>query len=105
MKVGFGILLIYLSRRGFFSFKKMFIVSTSIFSLLKAKSIINFLIFLGGRGWRKGSNALQEGYGTAAALSEQGIYLAASMYRPVLQVYMFYSFIIYTLNYVNAVVS
>ncbi|KAJ0102483.1 hypothetical protein Patl1_06037 [Pistacia atlantica] len=30
-------------------------------------------------------NVLQEGYGTAAILPEQGIYLAASIYRPVLQ--------------------
>ena len=29
---------------------------------------------------------LQEGYGSAAVLPEQGIYLAASIYRPVLQV-------------------
>ncbi|XP_020274192.1 exocyst complex component SEC8 isoform X2 [Asparagus officinalis] len=38
-----------------------------------------------GQGWRKGSNAQQEGYGTSAVLPEQGIYLAASVYRPVLQ--------------------
>ncbi|XP_058072108.1 exocyst complex component SEC8 [Magnolia sinica] len=38
------------------------------------------------RGWRRGgSNVLQEGYGTAALLPEQGIYLAASIYRPVIQ--------------------
>ncbi|KAK9168623.1 hypothetical protein Syun_000763 [Stephania yunnanensis] len=38
------------------------------------------------QGWsRKGPNVLQEGYGTAAVLPEQGIYLAASVYRPVLQ--------------------
>ncbi|CAL5404367.1 unnamed protein product [Camellia sinensis] len=38
------------------------------------------------QGWgRRGSNVLQEGYGTAAVLPEQGIYLAASVYRPVLQ--------------------
>ncbi|KAH7835066.1 hypothetical protein Vadar_022580 [Vaccinium darrowii] len=38
------------------------------------------------QGWsRRGPNVLQEGYGTAAVLSEQGIYLAASVYRPVLQ--------------------
>ena len=29
---------------------------------------------------------LQEGYGSAAVLPEEGIYLAASIYRPVLQV-------------------
>lgn len=40
------------------------------------------------QGWsRKGPNVLQEGYGTAAILPEQGIYLAASIYRPVLQVW------------------
>lgn len=40
------------------------------------------------QGWSKrGSNVLQEGYGTAAILPEQGIYLAASIYRPVLQVW------------------
>lgn len=39
------------------------------------------------RGWgRKGTNVQPEGYGTAAVLPEQGIYLAASVYRPVLQV-------------------
>ncbi|KAF9625142.1 hypothetical protein IFM89_019356 [Coptis chinensis] len=38
------------------------------------------------QGWsRRGPNVLQEGYGTAAVLPEQGIYLAASIYRPVLQ--------------------
>lgn len=38
------------------------------------------------QGWsRKGPNALKEGYGTATVLPEQGIYLAASVYRPVLQ--------------------
>ncbi|XP_011031678.1 PREDICTED: exocyst complex component SEC8-like isoform X1 [Populus euphratica] len=38
------------------------------------------------QGWnRKGPNVLQEGYGSAAVLPEQGIYLAASVYRPVLQ--------------------
>ena len=29
---------------------------------------------------------VQEGYGSAAVLPEQGIYLTASVYRPVLQV-------------------
>ncbi|KAK6929163.1 Exocyst complex component Sec8, N-terminal [Dillenia turbinata] len=38
------------------------------------------------QGWsRRGSNVLKEGYGSAAVLPEQGIYLAASLYRPVLQ--------------------
>ncbi|XP_022134188.1 exocyst complex component SEC8 [Momordica charantia] len=37
-------------------------------------------------GWsRKGPSASQEGYGSAAVLPEQGIYLAAAIYRPVLQ--------------------
>lgn len=38
-----------------------------------------------GQGWRRGSNVQQEGYGSAAVLSEEGIYLAASIYRPLLQ--------------------
>ncbi|KAK4756090.1 hypothetical protein SAY87_009847 [Trapa incisa] len=38
------------------------------------------------QGWnRRSSNTLQEGYGSAAVLPEQGIYLTASVYRPVLQ--------------------
>ncbi|KAH7547856.1 hypothetical protein JRO89_XS14G0027800 [Xanthoceras sorbifolium] len=38
------------------------------------------------QGWsRRGPNVLQEGYGSASVLPEQGIYLAASIYRPVLQ--------------------
>ncbi|OVA17997.1 Sec8 exocyst complex component specific domain [Macleaya cordata] len=37
------------------------------------------------QGWRRGPNVQQEGYGTAAVLPEQGIYLAAAIYRPVLQ--------------------
>ncbi|KAI4332406.1 hypothetical protein L6164_017316 [Bauhinia variegata] len=38
------------------------------------------------QGWnRRGPNVSQEGYGSAAVLPEQGIYLAASIYRPVLQ--------------------
>eukprot|EP00262_Sarcandra_glabra_P014354 TRINITY_DN4195_c0_g1_i1.p1 TRINITY_DN4195_c0_g1~~TRINITY_DN4195_c0_g1_i1.p1 ORF type:complete len:1080 (+),score=210.22 TRINITY_DN4195_c0_g1_i1:352-3591(+) len=36
------------------------------------------------QGWRRAPN-VQEGYGTAAILPDQGIYLAASIYRPVLQ--------------------
>lgn len=40
------------------------------------------------QGWnKKGTNVLKEGYGTGGLLPEQGIYLAASVYRPVLQVY------------------
>ncbi|ESQ49029.1 hypothetical protein EUTSA_v10019960mg [Eutrema salsugineum] len=38
------------------------------------------------QGWgKRAPNASQEGYGSAAVLPEQGIYLAASIYRPVLQ--------------------
>lgn len=38
------------------------------------------------QGWsRRVPNVLQEGYGSAAVLPEQGIYLAASIYRPVLE--------------------
>eukprot|EP01018_Ginkgo_biloba_P010843 Gb_36536 [translate_table: standard] len=37
-----------------------------------------------GRG-RRSSTVAQEGYGTGTVLSEQGIYLTASVYRPVLQ--------------------
>ncbi|KAG9441780.1 hypothetical protein H6P81_017634 [Aristolochia fimbriata] len=38
------------------------------------------------RGWNKrSSNVAQEGYGTSAVLPELGIYLAASVYRPVIQ--------------------
>ncbi|KAL3523498.1 hypothetical protein ACH5RR_016332 [Cinchona calisaya] len=49
-------------------------------------SIPNQGVDLIRQGWsRRGPNVLQEGYGTAAILPEQGIYLAASIYRPVLQ--------------------
>ncbi|CAH8283554.1 unnamed protein product [Eruca vesicaria subsp. sativa] len=38
------------------------------------------------QGWgKRAPNASQEGYGSAAVLPEQGIYLAASIYRPILQ--------------------
>ncbi|KAL9261525.1 Exocyst complex component SEC8-like protein, partial [Drosera capensis] len=38
------------------------------------------------QGWsKKGSSMSQEGYGSAAVLPEQGIYLAAAVYRPVVQ--------------------
>lgn len=40
---------------------------------------------LNRQGRRRGPNVLQEGYGTGAVLPEQGIYLAASVYRPVVQ--------------------
>ncbi|XP_010558146.1 PREDICTED: exocyst complex component SEC8 isoform X2 [Tarenaya hassleriana] len=49
-------------------------------------SISNQGVDLIRQGWgKRGSNASQEGYGSAAVLPEQGIYLAASVYRPVLQ--------------------
>ena len=50
------------------------------------------------QGWnRRGPNVLQEGYGSAAVLPEQGIYLAASVYRPVLQVFNSFVIIIHKL--------
>lgn len=40
----------------------------------------------GVQGWnKKGQGASKEGYGSAAVLPEEGIYLAAAVYRPVLQ--------------------
>ncbi|OIV89564.1 hypothetical protein TanjilG_19241 [Lupinus angustifolius] len=49
-------------------------------------SIPNQGVDLVRQGWsRKGPNVVQEGYGSAAVLPEEGIYLAASVYRPVLQ--------------------
>ncbi|XP_023912079.2 exocyst complex component SEC8 [Quercus suber] len=49
-------------------------------------SIPNQGVDLIRQGWsRRGPNVSQEGYGSAAVLPEQGIYLAASTYRPVLQ--------------------
>ncbi|CAN4114992.1 unnamed protein product [Withania somnifera] len=49
-------------------------------------SISNQGVDLIRQGWgKRGSNVLQEGYGTSSILPEQGIYLAASIYRPVLQ--------------------
>ncbi|XP_031105855.1 exocyst complex component SEC8 [Ipomoea triloba] len=51
-----------------------------------AVSIPNQGLDLIRQGWnRRGANVLKEGYGTTAILPEQGIYLAASVYRPVLQ--------------------
>ncbi|XP_051130784.1 exocyst complex component SEC8 isoform X2 [Andrographis paniculata] len=35
------------------------------------------------QGWKKGASVHQEGYGSGTVLPEQGIYLAASLYRPV----------------------
>lgn len=41
------------------------------------------------QGWnKKGTNVSSEGYGTASVLPEQGIYLVAAVYRPVVQVFM-----------------
>ncbi|KAF3334825.1 exocyst complex component SEC8 [Carex littledalei] len=37
------------------------------------------------QGWKRGANAHQEGYGTGSVLPDLGIYLAASVYRPVLE--------------------
>ncbi|XP_019426697.1 PREDICTED: exocyst complex component SEC8-like isoform X2 [Lupinus angustifolius] len=49
-------------------------------------SIPNQGVDLVRQGWsRKGPSVLQEGYGSVAVLPEEGIYLAASIYRPVLQ--------------------
>ncbi|GAB2293068.1 exocyst subunit [Dionaea muscipula] len=49
-------------------------------------SIPNQGVDLIRQGWsKKGSNMLQEGYGSAAILPEQGIYLVAALYRPVVQ--------------------
>ncbi|CAO2201371.1 unnamed protein product [Urochloa humidicola] len=38
-----------------------------------------------GQGWRRNSNVQQEGYGTANVIPDQGISLAASVYRPVFE--------------------
>lgn len=38
-----------------------------------------------GQGWRRNSNVPQEGYGTASVVPDQGIFLAASVYRPVFE--------------------
>ncbi|PWZ13689.1 Exocyst complex component SEC8 [Zea mays] len=38
-----------------------------------------------GQGWRRNSNVPQEGYGTASVIPDQGIFLAASVYRPVFE--------------------
>uniref|UniRef100_A0A2P2LW47 Exocyst complex component Sec8 n=1 Tax=Rhizophora mucronata TaxID=61149 RepID=A0A2P2LW47_RHIMU len=51
-----------------------------------ATSVPNQGVDLIRQGWtRKGPNMLQEGYGSSAILPQQGIYLAASIYRPVLE--------------------
>jgi len=39
-----------------------------------------------GQGWRRNSNVPQEGYGTSSVIADQGIFLAASVYRPVFEV-------------------
>ncbi|XP_015649905.1 exocyst complex component SEC8 isoform X1 [Oryza sativa Japonica Group] len=38
-----------------------------------------------GQGWRRNSTVPQEGYGTASVIPDQGIFLAASVYRPVFE--------------------
>ncbi|KAK3121490.1 hypothetical protein QOZ80_8BG0654430 [Eleusine coracana subsp. coracana] len=38
-----------------------------------------------GQGWRRNSSVPQEGYGTANVIPDQGIFLAASIYRPVFE--------------------
>nr|CAB3480721.1 unnamed protein product [Digitaria exilis] len=38
-----------------------------------------------GQGWRRNSNVPQEGYGTTSVIPDQGIFLAASVYRPVFE--------------------
>ncbi|KAL5229599.1 hypothetical protein ABZP36_028375 [Zizania latifolia] len=38
-----------------------------------------------GQGWRRSSTVPQEGYGTASVIPDQGIFLAASVYRPVFE--------------------
>ncbi|KAK8579690.1 hypothetical protein V6N12_070001 [Hibiscus sabdariffa] len=49
-------------------------------------SVPNQGVDLVRQGWnKKGPNVSQEGYGSATVLPEQGIYLAASLYRPVHQ--------------------
>ncbi|CAA3000568.1 exocyst complex component SEC8 [Olea europaea subsp. europaea] len=65
-------------------FKKCFSSEVKIMEKrIKRREIRSDLI---RQGWsRRGPNVLQEGYGTAAVLPEQGIYLAASVYRPVVQ--------------------
>ncbi|KAL5545052.1 hypothetical protein UlMin_008836 [Ulmus minor] len=42
-------------------------------------------ISIPNQGWSKKGPIIQEGYGSATLLLKQGIYLAASIYRPVLQ--------------------
>lgn len=55
---------------------------------------ISELAILGSnQGWQRGPSAQQEGYGTSAVLPDQGIYLAASVYRPVVQVSSMYVFL------------
>ncbi|KAL6842466.1 hypothetical protein ACP4OV_027701 [Aristida adscensionis] len=38
-----------------------------------------------GQGWRRNSSVPQEGYGTSSVIPDQGIFLAASVYRPVFE--------------------
>lgn len=44
------------------------------------------MIKVAGQGWRRNSTVPQEGYGTASVIPDQGIFLAASVYRPVFEV-------------------
>lgn len=53
---------------------------------IKLSHLLYSQILIRQGGSRRGHNVLQEGYGSATVLPEQGIYLAASIYRPVLQV-------------------
>lgn len=73
----------------------VFTPSTSLFFSISEYFSILFNYHKGvdliRHGWsRKGPNVSQEGYGSAAVLPEQGFYLAAAIYRPVLQVSDFY---------------
>jgi exocyst complex component 4 len=43
------------------------------------------VIKVAGQGWRRSSTVPQEGYGTASVIPDQGIFLAASVYRPVFE--------------------
>ncbi|EEE68461.1 hypothetical protein OsJ_26856 [Oryza sativa Japonica Group] len=45
----------------------------------------NEVIKVAGQGWRRNSTVPQEGYGTASVIPDQGIFLAASVYRPVFE--------------------
>lgn len=76
-----------------FFYKELTLALSSVFIWAKDNSTPTWFIFNPGvdlirQNWSKrGPNVVQEGYGSAALLPEQGIYLAASVYRPVLQVW------------------